>query len=255
MNNIEFVKKLKELEKSKRIIYAWGMQGQLITSGSIEQKRKQYPYWYTPDRVAKLLKVKNKKFGMDCSGMIKSILWGFNFNAKSYLGGASYTSNNVPDINSTQLISNCYNVSKDFKKIEIGCLVHKKGHVGIYIGDGLAIECTSKWDNSVLISGLKNLCMMYNGKSREWEKWGYLPYIDYIKDDNINNIKVGDTVEVINITDINGKLYGKSYNNKDFRVWHPNYDVIQIKNDRVVIGRYGVVTTAINIKNLRRMKK
>ena len=58
-------------------------------------------------------------------------------------------------------------------------------------------------------------------------------------------IKVGDKVEVIkNI----------QYNGKPFRSYYKIYNVIEIKNDRVVIGIDKTVTCAINIKNIRKVK-
>ena len=58
-------------------------------------------------------------------------------------------------------------------------------------------------------------------------------------------IKVGDKVEVIN---------NIQYNGKSFRNYHKIYNVIEIKNDRVVIGIENTVTCAINIKNIRKVK-
>lgn len=58
-------------------------------------------------------------------------------------------------------------------------------------------------------------------------------------------IKVGDKVEVIN---------NIQYNGKSFRNYHKIYNVIEIKNDRVVIGKGNIVTCAINIKNIRKVK-
>ena len=62
------------------------------------------------------------------------------------------------------------------------------------------------------------------------------------KDDEI---KVGDKVEVIKNIQYNGKL---------FRSYYKYYNVIEIKNDRVVIGIDKIITCAINIKNIRKVK-
>ena len=61
---------------------------------------------------------------------------------------------------------------------------------------------------------------------------------------NSKNIKVGDKVEV---------LKNIQYNGKPFRSYYKIYNVIEIKNDRVVIGINNIVTGAINIKNIRRI--
>ena len=58
-------------------------------------------------------------------------------------------------------------------------------------------------------------------------------------------IKVGDKVEVIK---------NEQYNGKTFRVYYKIYNVIEIKDDRAVIGIDNIVTCAINIKNIRKVK-
>lgn len=58
-------------------------------------------------------------------------------------------------------------------------------------------------------------------------------------------LKVGDKVEV---------LKNIQYNGKPFRSYYKIYDIIEIKNDRVVIGIDNIVTCAINIKDIRKVK-
>ena len=53
------------------------------------------------------------------------------------------------------------------------------GHIGIYIGDGLVVECSPKWENGVQITALANLGTKAGYNARKWTKWGKLPYIDY----------------------------------------------------------------------------
>ena len=61
------------------------------------------------------------------------------------------------------------------------------------------------------------------------------------------NIKVGDKVK---IKDVSVGSWGKTYDGKDFRVWHEVYDVIQIIGDRVVIGLGKAVAAPVNIRIL-----
>ena len=56
-----------------------------------------------------------------------------------------------------------------------------KGHVGIYIGDGLCVECTPSWENKVQITACNRSVKGY--KRRNWTKHGKLPYIDYVKEE------------------------------------------------------------------------
>ena len=53
------------------------------------------------------------------------------------------------------------------------------GHIGVYVGDGLVVECSPKWENSVQITALANLGTKAGYNARKWTKWGKLPYIDY----------------------------------------------------------------------------
>lgn len=57
-------------------------------------------------------------------------------------------------------------------------------------------------------------------------------------------IKKGDKVKVVN---------NVQYNGGRFTVWFNKYDVIEVKGDRAVIGRGKVVTTAINVINIKRV--
>lgn len=57
-------------------------------------------------------------------------------------------------------------------------------------------------------------------------------------------IKVGDKVKVIN------KI---QYNGKPFKAYYDIYDVLEVKDDRVVIGIEKAVTAAVNIKDIKKI--
>lgn len=68
---------------------------------------------------------------------------------------------------------------------------------------------------------------------------------DTIKLPKINTkINKGDKVKVINAI---------SYEGKPFKLFHKQYDVIQVNNDRVVIGIGKIITSSINIKNIQKI--
>lgn len=117
-------------------------------------------------------KLINGKVQYDCSGLYKGILWGYPHNGK-------YLKNGVLDQNANTIISVCDDVSKDFSTIQKGELVWLDGHMGIYIGDGLVIEATPKWDNGVQITTCANL--KSGLKNRKWSKHGKSTYIEYGK--------------------------------------------------------------------------
>lgn len=178
MKSKEFIKMLQKALNSNTV-YALGMWGQVINDSIITSKTRQYPSFYTNARVAQLNSLKGKNyFGFDCVCLVKSVLWGWEGNPAKSNGGAKYASNGVPDIGADTIITKCKNVSTDFSKIVPGALVWMKGHVGVYIGNGQCIECTTNWTSKVLQSTLKN-----NGVrgqfERTWTKWGLLPYVDY----------------------------------------------------------------------------
>lgn len=125
-------------------------------------------------------------FGFDCVCTIKGILWGWRALANEIYGGASYKSNGVPDFpvdataNSDGLLDYCTDVSTDFTKIVPGEVLHIPGHCGIYIGDGLAAEATSRWKDGVQITAVANLGN--NNKvanARTWNEHGKLQWIEY----------------------------------------------------------------------------
>lgn len=59
-----------------------------------------------------------------------------------------------------------------------------------------------------------------------------------------DTIKVGDKVKVLNAI---------QYTGETFKTWFDVYEVIEVVNDRVVIGVDGVVTCAINIKDIQKI--
>lgn len=175
------VKKLKDIVNNYKTIYVYGSIGGIVTNTLISQKAKQYPSFYTDARIAKIKKTVGKGyFGFDCVNVIKSILWGWDGNKNASYGGAKYASNGVKDISADGMISICTSVSSSgWNNLQVGEAVWLPGHIGVYIGNGLVIECTPKWDNCVQISGLGNIGRTYNSKTRTWKKHGKIPYVSY----------------------------------------------------------------------------
>lgn len=115
-------------------------------------------------------------FAFDSSGLIKSDLWGWKGSRRSN-GGAVYCSNGMPDINANAMIALCRDVSFDFSDIQLGELVWLEGHVGLYVGDGLVVESTPKWENGVQITACNRDHEGY--PRRDWVKHGKFPFIYY----------------------------------------------------------------------------
>ena len=182
MTNIELANKAREVAINYKTVYANGMFGQPITDSIIQQKAKQLSHWYTASRRAMLYGLVGQGyFGFDCVCFVKSItFWDWTGDASNVNGGAKYDGST--DYTEDGLLDKCTNVSDDFKNIEIGEYLWTDGHCGIYIGDGLAAECTPKWDNGVQITEVTNVGLLTMAKyGRTWKKHGKLPSVTYIK--------------------------------------------------------------------------
>lgn len=179
-NNVEFVKILKNIATDYKTLYVLGCFGSPLNDANKERYSKNNSYNKKSARTKKIKAASADTFGFDCSNLIKGVLWGWNGDKEKSYGGAKYGSNNVPDINADTMISKCSNVSTDFSNIEVGEAVWIKGHIGVYIGNGLAVECIAKWDDGVQITAVSNIGKKSGYNSRKWTKHGKLPYIEYI---------------------------------------------------------------------------
>lgn len=204
MNNIEFVNKLKDIVNNYDTLYVMGCFGAPMTAANKRRYIDHHSYNRKPDRTAMINAAKPSTFGFDCVCLIKGVLWGWEGNKNKVYGGAKYNSNNVPDIDADQMINECSNVSIDFSEIEVGEAVWMKGHIGVYIGDGLVVECSPKWKNSVQITACNCTKSGYN--RRNWTKHGKLPYIEYpVKETqkeevcnvNVKVLKKGDNGDAV----------------------------------------------------------
>jgi hypothetical protein len=109
--------------------------------------------------------------------MIKGILWGWSGDKSKTYGGAKYQANGVPDAGADAMFRKCREQSKDFSCMEVGEALWRSGHIGIYIGNGLAVECTPKWADGVQITAVNSSIPGY--PTRTWTSHGKLPYVSY----------------------------------------------------------------------------
>ena len=148
---------------------------------------------------------KGNSYLCDCSGLIKAAFW-------DYPNNGMYQKN-LKDMNANTMISQCNNVSNDFSKIVPGELVWLKGHIGVYLRDGVVIECTPKWKNGVQMTYLDNSINknIYGLPIRKWKKHGKFNYIDY-SNSNVNNSSRLDINKVVD--DIIDGKYGNGHENR-----------------------------------------
>lgn len=177
MTNTQFVKKCVDVAKNYKTLYVMGCFGSPMTAANKKRYSDNHPY--NRERKTVIARATTNTFGFDCSNLIKGILWGWNGDKSATYGGAKYATNGVPDLSADSMIKQCTGVSTNFKNIEVGEIVWCSGHVGVYIGDGLAVECTPRWQNKVQITAVGNIGKKAGYNTRTWVKHGKLPYISY----------------------------------------------------------------------------
>ena len=332
------VDKAVDIAKHYKTLYVMGCFGAPLTGGNVTRYCTNHSYNKDPARTAMIKAAGNQSppvFGFDCVNLIKGILWGWDGDASRTYGGASYAVNGVPDIGADTMITKCTEVSTTgWSNMAIGEAVWMSGHIGLYIGDGLAVECSPRWANKVQITAVGNIGSKAGYNTRKWTKHGKLPYVDYTGAATGGNTvagsqdtptpskpaggaleaAVGDTVtftgtkHYVSSSAVNGStckpgkakvtavakngkhpyhlikvpgegstVYGwvdakdiqvegavtvgstvkvkqgaKTYTGGGLAafVYSGTYTVMQVDGDRVVIGKSGVVTAAVNIKDL-----
>lgn len=177
MKASDFVAKLKDIATNHKTLYVMGCFGAPMTAANKKRYIDHHPYNKQPARVKLINAASTDTFGFDCVCLIKGVLWGWSGDKSKVYGGAKYATKGVPDVDANTMINLCSEVSTDFSKIEIGEAVWTNGHIGVYIGNGLAVECTPAWKNRVQITACN--CSKSGYNTRKWKKHGKLPYIDY----------------------------------------------------------------------------
>lgn len=178
-----------DVAKNYKTLYVMGCFGWPMTESMKQRAMEEYAYNRTDERKAMIQAAGADTFGFDCVNMIKALLWGWMGDKDHIYGGAAYQSNGVPDIDEAEMISRCSDVSTDFSAIEVGEVAWKTGHMGLYIGDGLLVECSPKWDNCVQITAVRNIGTKTGYNSRTWTKHGKLPYVTYSNSNDYAEIK------------------------------------------------------------------
>ena len=179
MTAAALAKRAARIANKYKTLYVMGCFGAPMNEANQQRYIDNYPYNRQSARAALIRAADGETYGFDCVCLIKGILWGWKGELNSYYGGAKYVSNGVPDIGANQMISVCNEISTSFAKIEVGEAVWLDGHIGIYVGDGLAVECTPKWQNKVQLTAVGNIGTKAGYNTRTWTKHGQLPWVDY----------------------------------------------------------------------------
>lgn len=147
--------------------YVMGTFGQVLTVDLLEAKLQQLPDAIGPyeDYIrANYLGVRTA----DCIGLIKGYSW-----YDTETGNINYGSNGMPDVSADQIYARATEKGSMSTMPEIpGLILHANGHVGVYIGNGYAIEAM----------GTRYGVVKTAVASRNWTGWCKNPYINYIEE-------------------------------------------------------------------------
>ena len=192
-----------DISKNYKTLYVMGCFGAPMNARNKARYSNNCDYNRQASRKEMIMAASADTFGFDCVNLIKGILWGWCGDSNATYGGATYASYGVPDTNANGMIQLCSGVSTDFSKMSIGEALWIDGHIGVYIGNGLAVECTPKWKNKVQITAVGNMGTVAGYNTRTWTKHGKLPWIDYILQEEI-------TMQ-ISVAELEKMIYDRAY--------------------------------------------
>ena len=145
--------------------------------------------------------------------------------------------------------------------MEVGEALWCSGHIGVYIGGGLAVECSPAFDNDVQITAVKNMGTKSGYNARTWTKHGKLPYIEY---DNAAPVQpdkpdtgagAGGTIKAGSVVRV--KQGAKTYTGGGLAsfVYERDHVVSELNGDRAVITYGGVTVAAVRVSDLTLVKE
>lgn len=162
LNNYQLVAYVEEVYR-RGWVYWYGTYGNLCSVELYNRKKKQYPGHYGSSRTSGYAAdVKAGKIAADCVGMIKSFFWtGGDIDASP-----KYGSNNCPDRSADGMYGMCkVKGGMDTMPDVPGIVLHRKGHIAVYVGDGYEIE----------ERGYSYDTQKRKVTEGDWTGWGFLP--------------------------------------------------------------------------------
>ena len=157
--------------------YWFGTCCYACTESLLQRKAKQYPKSYAENRMSRYrADIAADKKCADCIGLIKGYYW------TREDGTQVYGLDGRPD----QGANSAYKGAKEKGAIATlpelpGVILWKNGHVGVYIGNGEAIEA----------KGFSYGIVKTKVKGRGWTHWFRSPYIDYLNEGSADDAQAG----------------------------------------------------------------
>ncbi len=186
MKSKVLVEKALDIAQHYKTLYVMGCFGAPMTAANKKRYTQNHDYNKAADRTRMINAATADTFGFDCVNLIKGILWGWTGDKARTYGGAKYPTaadlkaGACPDIGADGMIAKCTGVSTTgWTSMVPGEAVWCKGHIGIYIGDGLAVECSPRWANRVQITAVAGCGKKAGYNTRTWTKHGKIPWVDY----------------------------------------------------------------------------
>jgi hypothetical protein len=176
----ELINRVRDAAVNHKTLYVYACFGAPLNNANKQRYTNNCDYNRQPSRSSKIWAASSDTFGFDCVNLIKGILWGWDADLNHIYGGAVYGSNGCPDTNANGMFWDyCYDQTSDFSNIIPGEFVWMEGHIGVYIGGGLAVECTPIWNDGVQITAVGNIGPKSGYATRTWTSHGKSKLIDY----------------------------------------------------------------------------
>ena len=147
--------------------YVWGTFGNVLTESMLQYKLEQYP-----DIGASEAFIREHWLGRrttDCVGLLKGYGW---LNPDTLT--IDYNTNGMPDYTADQMYASAKENDTEYGGMDtmpdiVGLGLWKKGHWGVYVGNGYAIEAM----------GTQYGVVRTKVEGRGWQGWCKIPYIQY----------------------------------------------------------------------------